>query len=560
MTSAFIIEVNSQFQPDANEETAALLRVLIHKVDNTTFGGDVPTVPQPWTGPPHVIVQVQAILFASLAASLFSAFLAMLGKQWLNRYTSVDMRGSAIERSQNRQRKLDGIVNWYFDYVMESLPLMLQGALLLLGCALSRYLWGINKAVASVVLGITSFGIIFYLFIVIAGAAAESCPYQTPCARILRRIPDTLHHVPEILHRIQGFLHHIPDTLPDIHRRIPRVLGAPHQAFSALPEVSFSFSALVSTWEKSPYLLVNIALLLSSTPLLLILLVADVCRATIWLLVMISRRVYFWLWQKLEQLRSQRELGQLRSRWESGQLRLRQESEQQTAVLDLQCIFWTLRTSLDGPVRLSTLNYLATTTLANLDLTFVVDCFDILFGHVKAINDEAVITQGTEGLAAASALCCLHTISHLTTTDPASRVLDSIRQRYTKAFPFSTQFNDLPFSHILDVIHGVFYPHRSGQAWWGHYKPSSNEHAVVSHALAKLARFEYQRSRRKKVPRWLLRFALHSLSQSLLPPTSVVVNCLSIIAVDLGDDLPNTAMLRGRYVRVKQISAFLTKY
>ena len=114
VTSAFIIEVHSHLQQDPNDVTAALLRVLIHKIDNTTFGNDTPTLPQ-WTGPPHTIVQVQAILFASLAASLFSVFLAMLGKQWLNRYASTDLRGTAIERSQNRQRKLDGIVAWYFD-------------------------------------------------------------------------------------------------------------------------------------------------------------------------------------------------------------------------------------------------------------------------------------------------------------------------------------------------------------------------------------------------------------------------------------------------------------
>ena len=136
-------------QPDPNEETASLLRVLIYKVDNKTFGDNVPAIPQPWTGPLHMVVQVQAILFASLAASLFSAFLAMPGKQWLNRYASVDMRGSTIERSRNRQRKLDGIVSWYFDHVIGSLPLMLQAALLLLGCALSRYLWEINRTVAS---------------------------------------------------------------------------------------------------------------------------------------------------------------------------------------------------------------------------------------------------------------------------------------------------------------------------------------------------------------------------------------------------------------------------
>ena len=100
MTSAFIIQVHPQLQPDQNEETAALLHVLIHKVDNTTFGDDTPTIPQ-WSGPPHMIVQVQAMLYASLATSLFSAFLATLGKQWLNRYASTDMWGTAIERSQN---------------------------------------------------------------------------------------------------------------------------------------------------------------------------------------------------------------------------------------------------------------------------------------------------------------------------------------------------------------------------------------------------------------------------------------------------------------------------
>jgi len=126
------------------------------------------------------------MLYTSLAASLLSAFFAMLGKQWLNRYASTDMRGTAIERSQSRQRKLNGIVTWYFDHVMELLPLMLQFALLLLGCALSRYIWEINTTVASVVLGVTLFGLICYAFIILAGTASVSCPYQTPGAQLLR--------------------------------------------------------------------------------------------------------------------------------------------------------------------------------------------------------------------------------------------------------------------------------------------------------------------------------------------------------------------------------------
>ena len=198
VTSAFILDVQPQLQPDTADETIALLRVLIYKIDNTTFGNDPPSLPQ-WSGPPHAIVQVQAILYASLAASLLSAFLAMLGKQWLNRYASTDMRGTAVERSQNRQRKLDGIFAWYFDHVMESLPLMLQIALLLLGCALSRYLWEINTTVTSVVLGVTLFGIIFCLFVVVAGTTSESCPYQTPGSRALRYMGPRILSAPSVI-------------------------------------------------------------------------------------------------------------------------------------------------------------------------------------------------------------------------------------------------------------------------------------------------------------------------------------------------------------------------
>ena len=52
--------------------TVALLHVLIHKIDNTTFGNDTPALPQ-WTGHPRTIFHIQAILFASLVLMLFDA-------------------------------------------------------------------------------------------------------------------------------------------------------------------------------------------------------------------------------------------------------------------------------------------------------------------------------------------------------------------------------------------------------------------------------------------------------------------------------------------------------
>ena len=526
VTSAFIIEVNSELQPDPNEETAALLRVIIHKMDNTTFGGNVPAVPQ-WTGPPHMVVRVQAILFASLAASLLSAFLAMLGKQWLNRYASADVRGSVIERGQNRQRKLDGIVTWYFDHVMQSLPLMLQVALLLLGCALSRYLWGINTTVASVVIGVTSFGILFYLFIIVAGAAFLSCPYQTPGAQILRCIPDVICRIPEVVRSTRRLLHRIPDSF----RWIPKVPAALHPVFSAAVKGSTCCDLFTAVWD---YLNASHSsqgdTLRGLSPTLYIFLipvwlVMDACKVTGWLLIGFSRGIYSWS---------------------------QQVPETPVAMLDLHCISWTLRTSLDGPVRLSTLNYLAITTLANPDSALIAGCFDVLTSCVKATDDGAAITQGMEQLATVTALCCLRTLSHLTVTDPMLMTLASVRQQYARAFPPGTDFHTLPFSHTLGAVHRILYPeNRFAHSWtprWENCRSSSDGCAIVAHALAQISRFWCRQRRREKVPCWLLCFVLHSLSRYPLPSTSVVVSCLSIVAIDLGCDPSSAAILDERCV------------
>ncbi|KAF9642514.1 hypothetical protein BDM02DRAFT_3105553, partial [Thelephora ganbajun] len=132
-----------------------------------------------WTGPPPEIVTVQSLLYASLATSLLAAFLAMLGKQWVNRYVR-NHGGSAAEKSRDRQRKLDGLKKWHFNFVIESVPVMLQLALLLLWVALSLYLWPISRTVAVVILTFTIFGAASYVFFTFATMFYYDCPYQTP--------------------------------------------------------------------------------------------------------------------------------------------------------------------------------------------------------------------------------------------------------------------------------------------------------------------------------------------------------------------------------------------
>jgi hypothetical protein len=119
--------------------------------------------------------------------SLLAAFVAMLGKQWLSRYLR-HAGGSMVERCGDRQRKIDGLERWPFRLFIESLPVMLQIALLLLSCGLSRYVWSVNISVARVVISFTVLGVIFYLGIVIAGTSSYECPFQTPASTALRAL------------------------------------------------------------------------------------------------------------------------------------------------------------------------------------------------------------------------------------------------------------------------------------------------------------------------------------------------------------------------------------
>ena len=126
-------------------------------------------------------------MYASLLISLLAAFIAMLGKQWLNRYLRNE-GGSVIERCGDRQRKRDGLEKWPFHLFVESLPLILQAALLLLACGLCRHMASVNHSVAAVLITLTVLGVLFYIGIVIAGVSSYECPFQTPVSTAMRSL------------------------------------------------------------------------------------------------------------------------------------------------------------------------------------------------------------------------------------------------------------------------------------------------------------------------------------------------------------------------------------
>ena len=439
----------------------------------------------------------------------------MLGKQWLNRYESTDMQGSAIERSQNRQRKLDGIITWYFDNVIGSLPLVLQTALLLLSCALSRYLWGIDTTVASVVLGITSFCVIIFLFIIIAGAAIESCPYQTPGSRFLRYLGPKCWKV---------------------------IFSAPTVVVSALgitfretaQTIRVNTRAYYPWWSRSNIMRFSRDLI-SEFPLAFATDAWRLCQAAARTSAVPPTRVYHFCRGLHSRLRGTSPTRQQRSNW-------------QTTALDLRCISWTLQTSLDKAVHTSAMLYLMLVLkFVEFDSTLVQDCFNIFLGSISISNQRVAIIQGTEQLTTVSARCFYRTFHRLTVRDPTSGVLRDIRRRYHKVFPVEIDFAGLPSRHTMIMIHAFV----TGD--WSHYhvwcdgdEPPNHEHIQFARDIVEVAQVEYQRE--QGLPDWILWFVFRSLSLDPLPPASAVADCLKIIAIDLGCEVSNIQTLDERYL------------
>ncbi|KAJ7670351.1 hypothetical protein B0H17DRAFT_1335591 [Mycena rosella] len=179
VSSAFIIQIQPELQPDPMDTNQALMRLLIHNINGSIFSDADISIPE-WNGPPTIIVWVEILLYLSLICTLLSALLAVLGKQSLMYYGSAGDRGSIEQRGVQRQRKLDGLHKWRFDPSMQLFPLLLQFSLLIFATALSLYLWTIQHSIAGVLVGSTSLGISAYAFLIVSALSSPDSPFQTP--------------------------------------------------------------------------------------------------------------------------------------------------------------------------------------------------------------------------------------------------------------------------------------------------------------------------------------------------------------------------------------------
>ena len=120
VTSAFIVQINPELQPNPADLTNALLLRILQQ--NASFDGIDPLTPI--SSVPSNVIGAQSVLLASLSITLFVAFVAVLGKQWILYYTRVTMWGNTVDREKERHAQFVGLQKWRLHLIMESLPVM----------------------------------------------------------------------------------------------------------------------------------------------------------------------------------------------------------------------------------------------------------------------------------------------------------------------------------------------------------------------------------------------------------------------------------------------------
>ena len=181
VTSAFIIQIIPELQPDPTDLTNVLLLRILQQ--NTSFGGIDPLTPVSSTS--TGVVRAHSILFVCLSVTLLVAFIAVLGKQWVLYYTRATTWGNIVDRGKEHQTKFVGVQKWGLRSVIDSLSVMLQIAFLLFGVALTIYLWELDVPAAEAVLAITSIGFTFYTCITLLATTFKDCPFRTPISFLL---------------------------------------------------------------------------------------------------------------------------------------------------------------------------------------------------------------------------------------------------------------------------------------------------------------------------------------------------------------------------------------
>ena len=172
----------------------------------------------------------------------------------------------------------------------------------------------------------------------------------------------------------------------------------------------------------------------------------------------------------------------------------------------------------------------------SFDPQLAVTYVDVLLNCIDVKDDQVTERPGSERAANTASVCLLRA---LCCVDWTAMVDEDTFEHYASTVPPSPNFEELLCRHTMSAIHVLLVSHKGRRLDWMDYKPSPSEYVLFANALDHVVRTRASPAG-SKVPRWVLRFVLHSMSQDPPPPTPVIITYLSIIATDLECNISST--------------------
>jgi hypothetical protein len=127
---------------------------------------------------------VNGLWFTSLTFSLFTAFVAVILKQWIHQYRFF-VSGTPQEQALHRHFRYMGLKKWGVPIIIGFLPILLHISLFLYLVGLVVFLVPLDQVIGTITLVLTGFSATFYLVTNILPVVFPECPYQTPISNYI---------------------------------------------------------------------------------------------------------------------------------------------------------------------------------------------------------------------------------------------------------------------------------------------------------------------------------------------------------------------------------------
>ncbi|KAJ7609874.1 hypothetical protein FB45DRAFT_1010133 [Roridomyces roridus] len=180
--TAFLVESYKTLRPDSGDLTVSILS----QISLQLAGEPVVLRSTSQFTPTAASLLCNTLWFISLSLSLICALLATLVEQWAREFMhKTEIRPSPVRRAKIFAFLYFGLKQFHMHTVVDTIPSLLHGALLLFFAGLVAFLVPINHLIMYFIAGALLVFVLLYSSITVLPVLYLHCPYRTPLSTLL---------------------------------------------------------------------------------------------------------------------------------------------------------------------------------------------------------------------------------------------------------------------------------------------------------------------------------------------------------------------------------------